>query len=155
MNEEGIVIARVDGGYLGCQIYDGPQGRRKLCAASFAAIGVVIEYPNGEKIRISEYIGSADNNAAEYLALLAALNYAGGDGIEHLCVKSDSEVVVRQMSGQYKCRNAQLRELYDRCQKASRRIARVRIEKVSREEVLEAGHLAQRQLQGRTHRRGG
>src|SRR6266567_6319588 len=79
------LVAYVDGGSLG---NPGPSG-----------IGVVIDGSASGTIKIKKWIGHQDNNVAEYVALLEALQYAVTLRAESLHVYSDSEVVVRQMTG--------------------------------------------------------
>ena len=81
------LVAYVDGGSLG---NPGPAG-----------IGVIIDGANSGTIRIAKPIGRQDNNVAEYLALLEALQCAVALKARKLHVYSDSEVVVRQMQGEY------------------------------------------------------
>ena len=88
------LVAYIDGGSLG---NPGPSG-----------IGVVIDGPADGTIRIAKWIGHQDNNVAEYIALLEALQCALGLKAKTLHVFSDSEVVVRQMSGEYSCRSPRL-----------------------------------------------
>src|ERR1700720_2368713 len=83
------LVAYVDGGSFG---NPGPSG-----------IGVVIDGSTDGTIRIAKWIGHQDNNVAEYIALLEALQCALGFKATALHVFSDSEVVVRQMSGEYSC----------------------------------------------------
>ena len=64
----------------------------------------MIEHSGGDKIRIARWIGQHDNNVAEYTALLEALQYALDLTATELHVFSDSEVMVRQMKGEYACR---------------------------------------------------
>jgi ribonuclease HI len=77
-----------------------------------AGYGVVIRH--GEKVvaRLAEFIGSATNNVAEYRALIAALKYAVNAGAYGLFVYSDSEVIVRQVRGEYKVNSAELMNLW-------------------------------------------
>src|SRR3984893_1222416 len=97
------LVAYVDGGSLG---NPGSSG-----------IGVVIDgYADGT-IRIAKWIGRQDNNVAEYIALLEALQCALGLKAKALHVFSDSEVVVRQMSGEYRCRSPRLYSLNWICRK--------------------------------------
>jgi ribonuclease HI len=76
---------------------------------------VVIEHPAGRRVEISQAIGTRDNNYAEYAALMVALQYAAACDSPRLHVYSDSEVVVRQISGAYTCQSAALRDIYDAC----------------------------------------
>ena len=100
------LVAYVDGGSLG---NPGPAG-----------IGVVIHDGAGQKVRIAKWIGRQDNNVAEYLALLEALQYAVTLKARALHVFSDSEVVVRQMTGKYRCRSPRLYSLHWTCRKLIR-----------------------------------
>src|SRR3954462_5753917 len=98
-----VFVAHVDGGSHG---NPGPAG-----------IGIVIQDAEGEKIRISKWIGHQDNNVAEYVALLEALQHALALKAKVLRVFSDSEVVVRQMTAQYGCPSPRLYSLYWTCRK--------------------------------------
>ena len=100
------LVAYVDGGSFG---NPGPSG-----------IGVVIDGSTNGTIRIAKWIGHQDNNVAEYLALLEALQCALGLRAEALHVFSDSEVVVRQMRGEYTCRSPRLYSLHWICRKLAR-----------------------------------
>ena len=100
------LIAYVDGGSHG---NPGPSG-----------IGVIIEGPEGETVRIAKWIGHQDNNVAEYLALLEALQYAIDVNARALRVYSDSEVLVKQMTGEYTCRSPRLHSLNWTCRKLAR-----------------------------------
>lgn len=108
-----------------------------------AGFGVSIEGPDGETIaELSEYLGKTTNNVAEYSGLLAAVDYAVRNGYRRLRVVSDSELMVKQIKGQYKVNSADLRPLYD---EAKRRIARLemfRIEHVLRGKNQRADRLA-------------
>jgi ribonuclease HI len=108
-----------------------------------AGYGVYIEGPDGEKLaELSEYLGKTTNNVAEYSGLLAAVDYALREGRPRLRVVSDSELMVKQIKGQYKVNSADLRPLYD---EAKRRIARLetfRIEHVLRGKNQRADRLA-------------
>jgi ribonuclease HI len=108
-----------------------------------AGYGVYIEGPDGEKLaELSEYLGKTTNNVAEYSGLLAAVEYAVREGHRRLRVVSDSELMVKQIKGQYKVNSADLRPLYD---EAKRRIARLdmfRIEHVLRGKNQRADRLA-------------
>jgi ribonuclease HI len=121
------LVAYVDGGSLG--------------NPGSAGIGVVIDGPQGRKIRIAKWIGRQDNNVAEYLALLEALQWALTLKARAIHVYSDSEVVVRQMTGQYRCRSPRLYSLHWTCRKLIRSLV-FSISHVSREDNVEANDLA-------------
>jgi ribonuclease HI len=100
-----------------------------------AAYGYVLEADDGTVLAAhGEAIGVATNNVAEYRALLAGLERAADAGIDELAVVSDSELLVKQMRGEYKVKNAVLRELWDEAQRLARRLSRVTYEAVRREE---------------------
>ncbi len=112
-----------------------------------AAYGVVIRDPRGEIVaRLKKYIGRMTNNVAEYYALIAALDYAQSQGIRALRVESDSELLVKQMRGQYKVKHADLRPLFERAKKMSQALESFRIEHVYREQNREADALANEAL---------
>ncbi len=104
---------------------------------------MVIEHPSGETTRISKWIGLQDNNVAEYVALLEALQHAIRNHAEALHVYSDSEIVVRQMNGEYACRSPRLYSLNWTCRKLARSLA-FSIAHIARSSNLEANSLANR-----------
>ena len=80
-----------------------------------------------------EAIGVATNNVAEYSALVAGLARAEEAGVDELEVVSDSELLVKQMRGEYKVKNAALRELWDEAQRVADRVGSVTYSAVRRE----------------------
>jgi probable phosphoglycerate mutase len=99
-----------------------------------AAYGYVLETDDGTVLDArGEAIGVATNNVAEYRALLAGLASALERGVEELEVVSDSELLVKQMRGEYKVKNETLRELVDEAESLARRLGRVRYTAVRRE----------------------
>src|ERR1700747_1853065 len=85
-----------------------------------ASYGVVIRDPRGQVVaNLKKYIGRSTNNVAEYYGLIAALDYAQQHGIRALRIESDSELLVRQMRGQYQVKSAELRPLFERAKKMS------------------------------------
>lgn len=121
------LVAYVDGGSLG---NPGPAG-----------IGVVIDGCESGPVRIAKWIGHQDNNVAEYMALLEALQYAVSLKAKALHVYSDSQVVVRQMRGEYSCRSSRLYSLHWTCRKLARALS-FSISHVPRESNAEANSLA-------------
>lgn len=108
-----------------------------------AAYGVIIRDPRGEIIaRLKKYIGHRSNNVAEYFGLIAALDYADTHGIRALRILSDSELMVKQMRGQYKVKSEDLKPLFERAKKMSQTLESFRIEHVYREQNSEADALA-------------
>jgi ribonuclease HI len=123
------LVAYVDGGSRG---NPGPAG-----------YGVVIEDQHGKPIaEFSRYLGHRTNNFAEYSGLIAALSYVLEHKHSALRVRSDSELMVRQMNGVYKVRSPELRPLYEQARALARRLKWFRIEHVRREHNAEADRLA-------------
>ena len=108
-----------------------------------ASYAVILRSPDGKtKFEIGKYLGRATNNVAEYYALITALDYARRTGSRGSRVRSDSELLVRQMQGRYKVKSADLRPLYERAQKIARGLTYFQIEHVPREQNREADELA-------------
>ena len=108
-----------------------------------ASYAVVIRDASGRTVlELSKHIGRETNNVAEYYALLAALDYAAAHGIAALRIRSDSELLVRQMQGRYKVKSADLRPLHERAAKLARQLAYFQIEHVRRELNRDADALA-------------
>jgi ribonuclease HI len=99
-----------------------------------AAYGYVLEAEEGTVLDArGETIGVATNNVAEYRALIAGLEKAVELGIDELEVVSDSELLVKQMQGEYRVKNEALRELNDEANSLERKLGRVRYKAVRRE----------------------
>jgi ribonuclease HI len=108
-----------------------------------AAIGVIIKDERGWLIAsISQRIGWATNNQAEYRAIIAALEKALALNAGQVELNSDSELVVRQIKGQYRVRKKELRPLYERAKELESRLADFSIKHVPREQNWEADKLA-------------
>ena len=126
---EHYLIAHSDGGARG---NPGPAG-----------YGVVIQDQSGEKIaQLSEYLGHQTNNFAEYQGLIAALEYALQHGPKALKVISDSELLVRQIKGIYKVKNATLQDLHGRAKELIAQLEWFSIGHALREHNQEADRLA-------------
>ena len=110
-----------------------------------AAIGVVLSATDQPTIRISKLIGYQDNNVAEYFALHEALSLALRLEAKILHVFSDSEVVVKQMNGDYLCRSPRLYSLNWTCRKLARPLE-FSITHIGRERNTEANSLASSEL---------
>ena len=99
-----------------------------------AAYGYVLEDEQGQTLAAhGEAIGIATNNVAEYSALLAGLDKAVELGVTELEVVSDSELMVRQMTGRYRVKNEALRALWEDAVARARRVGRVTYRSVRRE----------------------
>jgi ribonuclease HI len=99
-----------------------------------AAYGYVLETEDGTVLDArGETIGVATNNVAEYRALLAGLVAAIDRGVDELEVVSDSELLVKQMRGEYRVKNAALQDLFLEASRHARKIHRVTYTAVRRE----------------------
>ena len=98
-----------------------------------AAFGYVLEAEDGHVLAAhGETIGRATNNVAEYRGLVAGLSRAAELGVRELDVVSDSELLVKQMRGDYRVRNDTLKPLWEEANDLERRFARVRYSAVRR-----------------------
>jgi ribonuclease HI len=126
---EHYLIAHSDGGARG---NPGPAG-----------FGVVIKDESGRKVAaLSEYLGHQTNNFAEYQGLIAALEYAIEHGPKALKLISDSELLVRQIKGIYKVKNATLQDLHGRAKELIAQLEWFSIGHAFREQNQEADRLA-------------
>jgi ribonuclease HI len=108
-----------------------------------AAIGATIKDEQGGLMaRISRPIGRATNNQAEYRAVIAALQEAIRLGARKVDIRLDSELVVRQLNGRYRVKNAVLKNLYQEAKGLLARLETVTIRHVPREQNREADRLA-------------
>jgi ribonuclease H / adenosylcobalamin/alpha-ribazole phosphatase len=99
-----------------------------------AAYGYVLEAADGTVLDArGETIGVATNNVAEYSGLIAGLAAALERGVDEVEVVSDSELLVKQMRGEYKVKNEALRELVDEAEALERRLGKVTYTAVRRE----------------------
>jgi ribonuclease HI len=108
-----------------------------------AGVGIVLCEPGGRPIEeIAEYLGRATNNVAEYQALLRALARARDLGARRVLVRSDSELMVRQMNGEYRVRHEALLPLFQRAQALARSFDGIAYVHVLRERNRRADELA-------------
>jgi ribonuclease HI len=134
------LIAHSDGGARG---NPGPAG-----------YGVVIQDESGKKVaHLSEYLGHQTNNFAEYQGLIAALEYAVKNGPKALKLISDSELLVRQIKGIYKVKNATLKDLHARAKELIAQLDWFQIGHALRENNRDADRLANEAMDKGTGRR--
>ena len=130
---EGAHVAHIDGAARG---NPGP-----------AAYGVILRRPDGRPLEeLKKYVGRTTNNVAEYYALIAALDCAAAHGVRKLLVRSDSELLVRQMQGCYKVKSPDLHPLHERARKLAQSLEYFAIEHVPREQNRKADALANEAL---------
>jgi len=112
-----------------------------------SSIGVVIQDGQGRVIsRISRSIGHTTNNQAEYRAIIAALEEASRLGAEEVEIRSDSELVVKQLKGRYRVKKATLRPLYQKVVQFIGSLETFTITHIPREQNAQADSLAHRAL---------
>ena len=129
------IVAYIDGGARG---NPGPAG-----------FGVRIERPDGEMVEeFARSIGVATNNVAEYSGLIAALEWAIGQGCRKLLVRSDSLLLVQQMLGNYKVKNAGLQPLHAKARMLAHQLGEVAFEHVGRAKNAHADRLANAAMDG-------
>jgi len=108
-----------------------------------AAIGATIKDEQGRLVAsISQRIGTATNNQAEYRALIAALEKATKLGTSRANIYLDSELVVRQINGKYRVKRATLKPLYQRVKQLQSRLEGFTITHIPRQQNTEAHNLA-------------
>lgn len=124
-----VLLANIDGGARG--------------NPGNAGLGVYIQDEEGREVAsLYAYLGHQTNNVAEYAALLAALRYALEHKVARLRIRSDSELLVRQITGRYKVRNPVLQRLHRNALSMMRRVGDVAVDHVRREQNIEADRLA-------------
>lgn len=123
------ITAYVDGGARG---NPGPAG-----------YGVRLEDERGAVVAVlHQAIGTATNNVAEYRGLIAALTYARDHGYRVVRIRSDSELIVKQMRGEYRVKHPGLKPLHEQARSLAQGFDRVTFEHVRREQNAEADRLA-------------
>jgi len=148
---------------LEASISTGVAGKKKSPGAAFTAyvdgasignpgpsgIGGVLLDENGEELeRFSEHIGAATNNVAEYRALIHALNRFTTLGADHVRVFTDSQLLQRQTSGDWKIKDEKLRELNRMLRDLIARFSSFEITHIGREKNRAADRLAKRGAEG-------
>lgn len=127
------IFANIDGGARG---NPGPAG-----------YGVVIKDASDRVLaELRKFIGHRTNNFAEYSALLAALDYALAHGHKGLHIFSDSELLVKQIRGEYKVRSPELKPLFEQARSSIRKLETFSIQHVRREHNRDADKLANRAM---------
>ena len=118
-----------------------------------AGFGVYVTTPDGELVaQLYGYLGPASNNVAEYRALLHGLRYALSRGARRVRVFSDSELVVRQMSGAYRVKHPAMVPLHREASVLARQFEEFRLAHVRREQNKEADRLANQALDEKASR---
>jgi queuosine biosynthesis protein QueD len=112
-----------------------------------AAIGVLILNGEGKRLKeIAKFIGKATNNVAEYQALISGLKEAIKIGATEVIIHTDSELLVKQIQGEYRVRSSPVKRLFNEATSLLKKFPSYEIRKVEREENLEADGLANQAL---------
>jgi ribonuclease HI len=115
-----------------------------------AAFAVVLARPGQPVVEKSETMGTATNNVAEYTALVEGLELAAGLGVKRVAVFSDSELLVKQMNGEYRVKHPDLQPLYQEANRLKRQFDAVTITHVRRGQNARADALCNEALDGKT-----
>ena len=115
-----------------------------------AGAGAVIQAPSGEVVaRLGRYLGRTTNNVAEYQGLLLGLRHALAGGAREVQVAADSELMVKQLRGQYQVKAAHLKPLFAEARALLGRFDRVEVVHVPRAENAAADQMANRAVDER------
>lgn len=143
--EKPVTIAPLAGAPLLAHIDGGARGN-----PGDAGYGVYLTLTGGEEVaEVWGFLGTRTNNFAEYVALLAALTYAVRAGAGSLTVRSDSELLVRQLHGIYKVKHPGLQVLHRRARALIGRLPGFQVSHVRREQNKDADRLANRAMDER------
>ncbi|MFH1552683.1 MAG: ribonuclease HI family protein [Candidatus Omnitrophota bacterium] len=112
-----------------------------------AAVGVVLFDEKGKKVEeVSRYIGSATNNVAEYLAVIYGLQEAVYRKARNVILNIDSQLVARQLKGEYRVKDQNIRKFFDLALNLFRGFDNVEIREIPREENKDADSLVNRAI---------
>jgi ribonuclease HI len=112
-----------------------------------AGIGVVLEDENGQVVgNIDKFIGNATNNVAEYTAFIAAIKEAKRLGAKEITVNTDSELLAKQLGGEYKVKNPALKDLHAKVLEFLDNFDQVMINNIPREKNKGADKLANKAI---------
>ncbi|MFC1631833.1 ribonuclease HI family protein [Candidatus Omnitrophota bacterium] len=115
-----------------------------------AGIGIIIKDAKGQDIRcLYKYIGETSNNLAEYTALIYALQEALILGLKDLAVYSDSELLTKQLNGEYKVKNLGLKPYYEQFLHLKTGLENFKIKQIAREQNKAADSLANQAIDSR------
>lgn len=107
-----------------------------------SSAGVFIVDPEGTEHRYKKTFGTKTNNQAEYLALILALEHLVQFNAQDVIIRADSELMIKQIRGEYKVKNEDIKILFGKAKDLILRIPRIRFEHVRREANKEADRLA-------------
>jgi ribonuclease HI len=119
-----------------------------------AAYAIVLDRPGSPVIEEADTIGTATNNVAEYTALVEGLQLAQELGVKRLSVFSDSELMVKQMNGEYRVKHHDLLPLFQEARRLAAGFEKLTISHVRREQNARADAIGNDALDGKPRRRG-
>lgn len=112
-----------------------------------AGAGIVVTDSSGNAIKnISRYVGNTTNNVAEYTALIFGMEEVHNLGAKELTINTDSELLAKQLGGEYKVKNSALRDLYTKIMQMLKSFDEVRINQIKRQENKGADKLANKAI---------
>ena len=111
-----------------------------------AGAGVLILRGNNPVGRLARYLGRTTNNIAEYSAAIMGLEYAVQAGASRVTLLADSELLVKQLNGEYKVKNAGLKPLHAKAKELIAKIGSVAVQYIPREKNKEADALANKAI---------
>ncbi|MDP8298360.1 MAG: ribonuclease HI family protein [Candidatus Tantalella remota] len=112
-----------------------------------AGVGAVLFDENGEIVEeVSKYIGTATNNVAEYLAVIYGLQEAVFRGVKEIVINVDSQLVARQLKGEYRVKDQNLRKFFDIASNLLRGFDNIEIREIPREENGDADALVNKAI---------
>lgn len=132
------------------QVYSDGASRGNPGLAGYGAW--VLDTTTGQITELSGFLGITTNNVAEYQGLLAGLQFALEHGGGTVVIRADSQLMVRQLNGQYQVKHPRLRPLYDQAKHLLQRFDGWRAEHVPREQNKEADRLANQGIDQRSMR---
>ena len=111
-----------------------------------AGAGAVVVSATGERLALGKYLGSTTNNIAEYEGLLLGLNAARMKGVSEVIVCADSELLIKQLRGEYRVKAVHLQPLFAKAQQLLQGFAKVELKHVYREHNKEADEMSNRAI---------
>ena len=121
-----------------------------------AGIGVVITDESANVVKnIAKFIGNATNNVAEYTAAVFGIEEARNLGAGELVINTDSELLAKQLGGEYKIKNSALKDLYAKIMKLLNSFSEVRVNQIERAENKDADKLANKAIDQAAQKRPG
>lgn len=114
-----------------------------------ASCGVFIIAPNGTEHSFKKFLGEFTNNQAEYQALLLALTHLVHLKAQHVVIKADSELMVRQLNGIYRVKNEKILPLFAEAIRLSKQFKTIEFKHIPREQNKEADRLANQAIDER------